>query len=200
MKSSLFAISIPVAISILSKYRGSRSVDETMFNIIAKDEDLRKAEVAHRARIQNIPKETKPPKIPKNASRKTIEGFKMLNWRAKNPGIKYFSDLLFVEKLDEIGQDLLNKWLSLSIEPEAFQSLDNTQDNVWENKIIDPYTHWNMEITRTTDLPKRATNKKATPSLKDVAHAPIGKIPFYERYDVPYRIKPKKIIPSQIWK
>ena len=202
MKSSLFAISIPVAISILSKYRGSRSVYETMFDIVVEDEDSEEqAQAAHLARIQNIPKETVEPILPKgNSSRATKKGFVLQNWREANPGIHYVSDLLFVDKLDSIGERILDKWLSIAPKPEAFQMLYQTKDNVWQRKIEDANAHWNMEITRINDLPevKVATNKKATPLLRDVA--PVGKIPFYERYGVPYRIKPKNISPSLIWK
>jgi len=199
MKSSLFAISIPVAISILSKYRGSRSVDETMFDIIVEDEESREqAEAAHLARKQNIPKQTISPKISQGRSpKRTKMGFILQNWRTANPGIQYVSDLLFVNKLDPIGEKILQKWLSIAPEPESFDVLYQTKDKVWQKKIEDANAHWNMEITRINDLPE-IKNKKATPLLRDVA--PVGKIPFYERYGVPYRIQPKKIIPSQIWK
>jgi len=202
MKSSLFAISIPVAISILSKYRGSRSVDETMFNIVVEDKNLEEqAQAAHQARIQNIPKETvEPPKQAGSSPKKTRMGWLLQNWREANPGIQYASDLLFVDKLDPIGKRILDKWLSMANTPEVFQTLYQTKDNVWQRKIEDANTHWNMEITRINDLPKNvsARNKKATPLLRDVA--PIGKIPFYEKYGVPYRIEPKETNPSLIWK
>jgi len=202
MKSSLFAISIPVAISILSKYRGSRSVDETMFDIVVEDEDLEEqAQAAYQARKQNIPKETFEPVLPKgNSSRATKKGFVLQKWREANPGIQYASDLLFVDRLDPIGKRILDKWLSMANTPEVFQVLYQTEDNVWQRKIEDANTHWNMEITRINDLPQKVskTNKKATPLLRDVA--PVGKIPFYEKYGVPYRIKPKNISPSLIWK
>ena len=82
MKSSLFAISIPVAISILSKYRGSRSVDETMFDIIVEDEDLKEqAEAAHSARKQNIPIKTVKPTSSRAHSKATKMGFILQNWR-----------------------------------------------------------------------------------------------------------------------
>ena len=202
MKSSLFAISIPVAISILSKYRGSRSVDETMFNIVVEDKNLEEqAQAAHQARIQNIPKKTvEPPKQTGSSPKKTRMGWLLQNWREANPGIQYASDLLFVDKLDPIGKRILDKWLSMANTPEVFQTLYQTKDNVWQRKIEDANTHWNMEITRINDLPKNvsARNKKATPLLRDVA--PIGKIPFYEKYGVPYRIEPKETNPSLIWK
>jgi len=202
MKSSLFAISIPVAISLLSKYRGSRSVDETMFDIIVEDEDLKEqAQAAHLTRIQNIPKQTVGPVLSKSKSPKaTRKGFVLQKWREANPGIHYVSDLLFVNKLDPIGERILDKWLSMANTPEVFQVLYQTEDNVWQRKIEDANAHWNMEITRINDLPKQVSNanKKATPLLRDVA--PVGKIPFYEKYGVPYRIKPKNISPSLIWK
>jgi hypothetical protein len=199
MKSSLFAISIPVAISMLSKYRGSRSVDETMFDIIVEDEHLKEqAEAAHLARKQNIPKETFEPALSKGKSpKRTKQGFVLQNWRDANPGIHYVSDLLFVDKLDSIGERILDKWLSMANTHEVFQTLYQTRDNVWQSKIEDANSHWNMEITRINDLPE-ITNKKATPLLRDVA--PVGKIPFYEKYGVPYRIVPRDISPSLIWK
>jgi hypothetical protein len=201
MKSSLFAISIPVAISILAKYRGSRSVDETMFNIVVEDENLEEqAKAAHQARIQNIPNKTVEPKQTIASAKKTKMGWLLENWRKANPGIQYVSDLLFVEDLDPIGERILYQWLSMAETPEVFQTLYQTKDNVWQSKIEDANTHWNMEITRINDLSKNAStkNKKATPSLRDVA--PIGKIPFYEKYGVPYRIEPKETNPSLIWK
>lgn len=200
MKSSLFAISIPIAISILSKYRGSRSVDETMFDIIVEDEDLKEqAEAAHSARKQSLPQKTISPKISKGRSpKRTQMGFILQNWRTANPGIQYVSDLLFVNELDPIGKKILQKWLSIAPEPESFDVLYQTKDKVWQKKIEDANAHWNMEITRINDLPTKTTKIKKQHPLKDVA--PVGKIPFYERYGVPYRIQPKKIIPSQIWK
>lgn len=200
MKSSLFAISIPVAISLLSKYKGSRSVDETMFNIVVEDEHLEEqAQAAHLARKQNIPKKTFEPVLPKiNSPIATRKGFLLQKWREKNPGIHYVSDLLFVDKLDPIGERILDQWLSMGNTPEVFQVLYQTRDDVWQSKIEDANAHWNMEITRINDLPISTTNKKATSLLRDVA--PVGKIPFYEKYGVPYRIEPKEISPSLIWK
>ena len=199
MKSSLFAITIPVAISLLSKYRGSRSIDETMFEIIIEDENLKEqAEAAHSARKQNIPIRTIKPTSSTAHSKKTKMGFILQNWRNSNPGIQYVSDLLFVKELDEIGERILQKWLSIAPKPEALDVLYQTKDKVWQKKIEDVNAHWNMEISRINDLPKKTANKKTTPQLKDVA--PVGKIPFYERYGVPYRLKPKNVTPTLIWK
>jgi hypothetical protein len=192
-----YSIGIIVGAAFLSLVKkGSKSIQEKDFDIEPLDPGkLDAAKSAHQSRVKNLPTKTVQPTGKYTGPKRTKIGFILNDWRNLNPKIKYVSDLLFVEKLDPVGQQILNTWLNMPDNPSAFWDLQYTKDKVWENKIEDYNTHWNMKITEISEL----TDKKPNITIKQKATAPIGDIAFYQTYGVPYKLKPININPTLIW-